>query len=383
AIHFLATGAVGEALELGSLGPDGYRPLPTLETGQIGYVVTGFKDLASCRVGDTVAKEGSEDIVPLPGYREVQPMVFAGLFPKEGNDYQHLRESMEKLKLNDAALTYEPEHAPSIGYGFRCGLLGLLHLEIVKERLRREYGMDVIVTVPSVAYHVSKTNGTNLVVKSPLELPEMSQIRVLEEPWMRVDIVVPKTSIGPVMTLAQERRGIYQTTEYLSENRAILHYELPLATILVDFYDQLKSASSGYASFNYEFFTYRPADLVRLDLLVAEEPVDALSVLVYREEAERVGRRMLEALKESIPKQWFVIKFQAAVGGKIVASDRLSALHKDVTAKLYGGDVTRKRKLLEKQKKGKARMAELGRGGVEIPSDAYLRVLRRASGASE
>ncbi|MBI4592392.1 elongation factor 4 [Candidatus Uhrbacteria bacterium] len=376
-IEMLATQATGEILETGSLGPSGYLSLEELETGQIGYVVTGLKDLLSCRVGDTMTRADAPASEPLSGYREVRPMVFAGVFPKEGGDYQRLRDAMEKLTLNDASLTYEPEHSPAIGYGFRCGLLGMLHLEIVKERLSREYGVDVIVTTPSVAYRVTTTGGGILTIKSPLQLPDLSHVEVIEEPWVKADIVTPKESIGAVMTLAQERRGIYLNTEYLSESRAIVHYEMPLATIIVDFYDKLKSVTSGYASFNYEFFDYRGADVVRLDILVAEEPVEALASLAYRDETERAGRQILESLKESIPKQWFVIKLQAAVGGKVVASERISALHKDVTAKLYGGDVTRKRKLLDKQKKGKAKMAELGKGSVDIPADAYLNVLKR------
>jgi len=283
------------------------------------------------------------------------------------------------LKLNDAALSYEPEHSPAMGYGFRCGLLGMLHLEIVKERLQREYGMEVLVTTPSVAYRLITNSGEETVIKSPLQLPDPTHIQSIKEPWVKADIVTPKESIGAIMTLAQERRGMYLNTEYLSDSRAILHYEIPLATVIVDFYDKLKSISSGYASFNYEFFAEREADVVRLDILVAEDMVDAFATLVYRDEAERVGRQMVETLKESIPKHWFVVKIQAAVGGKIVAADRISALRKDVTAKLYGGDVTRKRKLLDKQKKGKARMAEFGKGHVSIPTDAYLKVLKRDS----
>ncbi|HBP00153.1 MAG: Elongation factor 4 [Candidatus Uhrbacteria bacterium GW2011_GWF2_41_16] len=376
-IHMIATGSEGEILELGALGPGGYMPLSQLETGQIGYVVTGLKDLLSCRVGDTLTSAEHAATEPLSGYREVRPMVFAGIFPKEGNDYQRLREGMEKLKLNDAALSYEPEHSPAMGYGFRCGLLGMLHLEIVKERLQREYGMEVLVTTPSVAYRLITNSGEETVIKSPLQLPDPTHIQSIKEPWVKADIVTPKESIGAIMTLAQERRGMYLNTEYLSDSRAILHYEIPLATVIVDFYDKLKSISSGYASFNYEFFAEREADVVRLDILVAEDMVDAFATLVYRDEAERVGRQMVETLKESIPKHWFVVKIQAAVGGKIVAADRISALRKDVTAKLYGGDVTRKRKLLEKQKKGKAKMAEYGKGSVDIPSDAYLNLLKR------
>jgi GTP-binding protein LepA len=378
-IAMMGTRAEGEALELGALKP-GYQPLKSLETGQIGYLVTGLKDIQACRVGDTITTLATDraTVQPLPGYHEVKPMVFAGIFPKEGSDFEHLREAMERLKLNDAALTYEPEHSPALGYGFRCGLLGMLHLEIVKERLQREFNLDLVVTTPSVAYRVYKTGGDAIVIKSPIELPDPSHIEKIEEPWVTVDIVTPTDFIGAVMQLNQERRGTYKNTEYLSENRAILHYDMPLSMVIVDYYDRLKSVTSGYASLNYELSDYRQADIVRLDILVAEEAVEAFASLVYRDEAERVGRRIVEALKESIPKQWFVVKLQAAVGGKIVAADRISAMRKDVTAKLYGGDVTRKRKLLEKQKKGKAKMAEIGAGKVDIPTDAYLNVLKRS-----
>ncbi|MFH1253709.1 MAG: translation elongation factor 4 [Candidatus Uhrbacteria bacterium] len=371
------TEAESEILEVGSLGPRGYSSLPELETGQIGYVVTGLKELSSCRVGDTMTSAKNPTQEPLVGYKEVRPMVFAGIFPKEGDDFQRLREAMEKLKLNDASLTFDPEHSPAIGFGFRCGLLGLLHLEIVKERLSREYNIEVIVTTPSVAYQITKNDLSRIIIKSPLELPDPTVVRMIEEPWVKVDVVTPKDFIGAVMSLAQEKRGFYRTTEFLSESRAILHYDLPLASILVDFYDRLKSVTAGYASLNYELADYREADVVRLDIYVAEEREDAFTSLVYRDDAERVGRSIIETLKNSIPKQWFVVKLQAMVGGKILASDRISAFRKDVMAKMSGGDVTRKRKLLEKQKKGKAKMAAIGRGSVEIPSDAYLKVFKR------
>ncbi len=375
ALQMLQTLTHSEILELGALTP-GYHPLSELETGQIGYIVTGFKDIAACRVGDTMGSVG-EAPLPLPGYREVKPMVYAGIFCKEGSAYSQLREAMEKLKLNDAALVFEPEHSPAMGYGFRVGLLGMLHLEIVTERLKREFNLDLMVTTPSVVYRVTRHSHETFFIKSPLELPDASHIDGVEEPWVNVDIITPKEFIGAVMQLSQERLGIYKTTDYLSDDRVILHYELPLSAVIVDFYDALKSVSSGYASMNYELVGYRPADVVRLNILVAEEPVDAFATLVYRNEAERVGRRVVEKLKGAIPKQMFEIKLQAAVGGKIVASERISALRKDVTAKLYGGDVTRKRKLLEKQKKGKKKMMAMGAGSVEIPTEAYLTVLKR------
>lgn len=376
-VRLMATKAESQLIELGALRPGRFEALAELETGQIGYVVTGLKDIQACRVGDTITSSANPAEEPLPGYRIVKPMVFAGVFPKEGNEFERLREGMERLKLNDASLTYEPEHSPALGYGFRCGLLGMLHLEIVKERLHRESKLELVVTVPSVAYKVNKTGGAGFFIKSPLELPDPSHIDSIEEPWAKVDIVTPTEYVGNVMQLVQDRRGTYKDTEYLSGKQAILHYEMPLAMVIVDFYDKLKSVTAGYASLNYELIDFRPADVVKLDILVAEEPVDAFASLVYRDEAERVGRRIVSTLKESIPKQWFVVKLQAAIGGKIVASERLSAMSKDVTAKLYGGDVTRKNKLLDKQKKGKAKMAQMGRGSVDIPTDAYLNVLKR------
>jgi len=272
---------------------------------------------------------------------------------------------------------YEPEHSPALGYGFRVGMLGMLHLEILKERLEREFNLGLVVTVPSVAYKVYKRNKEESVIKSPLELPDSSHLDRIEEPWVSADIVTPTEYVGAVMQLVQERRGMYKNTEYLSENRAILHYEMPLSMIIVDFYDKLKSVTAGYASLNYDLLDYRDADVVKMDILVAEEPVEAFATLVYRNEAERSGRRIVKTLKDSIPRENFVIKLQAAIGGKVIASEQISAVRKDVTGSLYGGDVTRKRKLLEKQKRGKARMQEMGRGRVQIPPNAYLKVLKR------
>lgn len=378
-VKMIATHAELDLLEVGAVTPNGLIVSDVLECGQIGYVVTGLKEISGCRVGDTITATALPPTAlrPLPGYKEVKPMVYAGVFPQEGDDFHKLREAMERLKLNDSALQYEPEHSPAIGYGFRCGLLGMLHLEILKERLEREFGITLVVTVPSVAYELSLRNGETQVIKSPLELPDPSRIEQIKEPWVKLDLVSPSEYIGSIMQLLQERRGQYQTTEYLAGSRAILHYEIPLSMVIVDFYDKLKSVTAGYASMNYEVIGYRVADVVRMDMLVAEEPVDAFATLVYRDEAEKTGRRMATILKDSIPKQNFVIKIQAAVGGTIVASERISAMRKDVTAGLYGGDVTRKRKLLEKQKKGKAKMAALGKGKVSIPTEAYLKVLKR------
>ena len=334
-------------------------------------------------------------VEPLEGYKEVKPMVFAGIFPKVGDEYSQLREAMAKLKLNDGALSYEPEKSTALGFGFRCGFLGLLHLEIVEERLRREHKIEVITTVPSVAYRLIRTSGEIVTIKGAQELPDQNYIEKIEEPWVKIDVVVPKKYIGGGMQLVQEKRGVYVNMEYLmptglspneaqglalssdDDVRVILHYELPLASILVDFYDKLKSVSSGYASLNYELFAYREADVVRLDILVADDPVEALATVVYKDSAQESGRKIVEALKKTLPRQQFEIKIQAALGGKIIASERISPLRKDVTAKLYGGDVTRKMKLLEKQKKGKKKMAAMGHGAVDIPPEAYLAVLKR------
>jgi len=375
-MQFMATGAEVEILEVGAVTPNGRVEKDELETGQIGYVVTGLKTIGHCRVGDTITHVGAH-VEALPGYKEVKPMVFAGVFPEEGDQFSRLREAMERLKLNDSALVYEPEHSPALGYGFRVGMLGMLHLEILKERLEREFNLGLVVTVPSVAYKVYKRNKEESVIKSPLELPDSSHLDRVEEPWVSADIVTPTEYVGAVMQLVQERRGMYKNTEYLSENRAILHYEMPLSMIIVDFYDKLKSVTAGYASLNYDLLDYRDADVVKMDILVAEEPVEAFATLVYRNEAERSGRRIVKTLKDSIPRENFVIKLQAAIGGKVIASEQISAVRKDVTGSLYGGDVTRKRKLLEKQKRGKARMQEMGRGRVQIPPNAYLKVLKR------
>ncbi|MBI4811874.1 elongation factor 4 [Candidatus Falkowbacteria bacterium] len=384
-IALMATGAESLALDVGIFKPD-YFSTGGLKTGEIGYIVTGFKDVSECRVGDTVTntipltlfvKGASSEVKPLKGYKEVKPMVFAGIFPKEGNEFQALREAIAKLKLNDAALFYEPEQSEALGYGFRCGFLGLLHLEIFQERLKREYNIELIVTVPSVAYRVRKKNGEEFIVRTPQKLPDPSEIEKTEEPWVTLNIISPKDYMGGIMNLAQGKRGVYKNTEYIGENRVILHYEIPMATILTDFYDKIKSVSSGYASINYEYLDYRPADVARMDILVAEEPVEALAVIVYRDEAFRRGKEIVETLKETLPKQMFVLKLQAAIGGQIIAAERLSAMRKDVTAKLYGGDVSRKRKLLEKQKKGKKKMLAAGKGSVEIPSDTFVKLLKK------
>jgi GTP-binding protein LepA len=375
AVRFLGAKSAGELTEVGSFAPQ-LKPAEALEAGEIGYFVTGMKDVANVRVGDTVALAGSA-AQPLPGYREVRPMVFAGLYCKEGDDFPQLKTALEKLALSDAALQFEPENSPALGFGFRAGFLGLLHLEIVQERLRREYDLDLIVTVPSVAYEVKKTNGTALVVHTPAELPDPSEIAEVQEPWMTVDVVTPKQYVGPLMQFLERRRGEYTTTEYLEGERAILKYTLPLASLLLDFYDTLKSVSSGYASLNYDVAGYRPADVVRLDILAANEVVEPLASIVYRDEAYAVARGVVDRLKKLLPRQMFEVKIQGALGGRIIASASIPAMRKDVTAKLYGGDVTRKRKLLEKQKKGKKRMKSMGK--LDIPQDAFLAILKRSS----
>ena len=383
-IRLLSMKVESEVLDCGIFRPD-YFSTNELRPGEIGYIITGFKTVGDCRVGDTLtANRGvnnHDKISALPGYKEVKPMVFAGIFPREGSDFKELREAMDKLKLNDAALMYEPERSDALGFGFRCGFLGLLHLEVFQERLRREYDLDLIVTVPSVAYKVLKNSGEEIIIRTPQRLPDPTHIDIIEEPWVKLDVITPKSYMGNVIKLAQDKRGIYKNTEYISaesdEARVILHYEIPMSAILTDFYDKIKSVSSGYASINYEYLDYRPADVVRMDILVAEEPIEALATIVYRDEAMREGREVVEILKNNLSRQMFAVKIQAALHGKIIASEKLSAMRKDVTAKLYGGDVTRKRKLLEKQKRGKKKMMAAGKGSVEIPPDTFVKILKR------
>ncbi|HPT08461.1 MAG TPA: translation elongation factor 4 [bacterium] len=379
-IKLIATRAESEVLDIGVFKPT-YLSTGSLLTGSIGYIVTGFKEVSECRVGDTITLMSNSQIEALSGYKEVKPMVFAGIFPREGSDLDDLRDAMDKLKLNDSALVYEPERSDALGFGFRCGFLGLLHLEIFQERLRREYNLDLIVTIPSVAYKVYKNNGEEIIIRTPQKLPEPTQISKIEEPWVSLDIISPKDYIGNIMKLAQEKRGVYKNTQFISsetdEQRVILHYEIPMSAILTDFYDKIKSISAGYASINYEYLDYRLADVVRMDILVAEEAVEALATIVYRDEAFRRGKEIVNVLKDSLHKQMFVLKIQAAVSGKVVAAERLSAMRKDVTAKLYGGDVSRKRKLLEKQKKGKKKMMAAGKGSVEIPPDTFVKILKK------
>jgi len=365
-----------EVLEVGYFTPF-LKKGSLLESGQIGYIVTGIKEVRNIKVGDTIIYLNSS-VPARPGYKEVKPMVFASLFPQFGDDYEKLRSAIEKLKLNDAALTFKPENSPALGFGFRCGFLGLLHLEIIQERLEREYNLEVISTVPSVAYKVFLKNGKEITIHNPEEWPDENQIKKVLEPYVKLDIITPQDYIGQVISLASRFRGRYINTEYFlsgNNNRAILHYEMPLASILTNFYDKLKSVSSGFASLNYEFSDYRETEIVKLDIIVAEEKIPALSCLVYKNEAYQQARSIVDKLKEVIPRQQFTVKIQGAIGGRIIAASHLKPLRKDVTAKLYGGDVSRKKKLLAKQKKGKKKLKAIGR--VEIPSRAYLEVLKR------
>ncbi len=377
-IHFIKTNTDAAPMDVGVSSPQ-FKVVPNLTAGSIGMIATGFKDLASCRVGDTIINQKTST-QPLAGYEEIKSMVFAGIFPAEGNDYGKLREGLERLVLSDSSLMYEPEHSDALGVGFRCGFLGMLHLEIVQERLRREHNLEIVVTVPSVAYEVTLRDGKTLTAKSPQSMPDPNIREIVQEPWVRLDIITTEDTLGGIMQFVQESKGTYINTEFLEgvggSKRVILHYDIPLAAILTDFYDNLKSISSGYASMNYDVIGYRDSDVVKLDILVAEEQVEALSQLVWREDAFKIGKTVVTKLKETLPRQQFVLKLQATIGGKVIAGERLSAMRKDVTAKLYGGDVTRKRKLLEKQKKGKKRMMATGK--VKIPPEAYLAVLKRS-----
>jgi GTP-binding protein LepA len=372
-IRFYSTGKRLEVIEVGTLRL-GLEPKEELVSGDVGYVIANVKVVADAKVGDTIVSGEDPSPRPLPGYRPVKPMVFSGLYPMEAESYESLKESLSRLQLNDASLTFEPETSLALGFGFRCGFLGLLHMEIVQERLTREYGVNLIATVPSVEYHVLKTNGDLVLVENPALMPPATQIESIEEPFVAAQIVVPTEYVGNIMKLAQERRGIFGEISYPSEGRAHLAYQLPLAEIVLDFYDKLKSLSRGYASLDYELAGYRSAELVKMDLLLNGEPVDALSVIVHREKAYEWGRDIALKLKELIPRQMFPIAVQAAIGGQVIARETISALRKNVLAKCYGGDITRKRKLLEKQREGKQRMKQIGT--VRIPQEAFLAVLR-------
>ena len=390
-VRFLASQAETELLDVGVLKPD-LTSTKDIKAGEVGYFVTGLKEIEMCRVGDTltVKKNGATD--PLMGYKDVKPMVYAGIFCEEGSDYKDLRDAINKLKLNDAALDYEPENSPVLGFGFRCGFLGLLHLEIFTERLRREYNLEIVITVPSVAYKVvqqpgtkistgikteQKIDSTTFIMKNPNEYPDPTLINYIEEPIMSLDVLCPKDYIGNVMTLVQDSRGQYLDTEYLGDDRVMLHYRIPLAMVIVDFYDKLKSVTSGFASMNYEIHEYVKADLVKMDIMIADKIEEAFASIVYRDSSFNTGKKIVKALKDTIPRQMFVIKLQAAIGSKIIAGERITALRKDVTAKLYGGDYSRRQKLLSKQKKGKKKMKEMGAGKVKIPQEAFIAVMKK------
>jgi len=378
-VNFLSTGKEIEVLEVGYFKPK-YQAAESLLPGEVGYIVTGLRNVRESRVGDTIWHAGSTGIVveqakPLEGYKVVKPFVFAGIFCTDSDEYPLLRESLEKLQLNDAALTFEPEHSGALGHGFRCGFLGLLHMDIVQERLEREYNLDLIATAPSVSYIVVNTQRNETMISSPTDLPDPSTIEEIREPWVKVEILTPSESMGAIMTLCSDKRGISKNSQFIDEKRVILTFEMPLASIVVDFYDSLKSISSGYASMNYEHLDYRAGDLVKLDILVAGEKVDALSLIVHRDNAFYVGGDLVKKLKEIIPKHQFVIALQAAIGGKIIARETIAAFRKDVTGYLYGGDVSRKKKLLEKQKRGKKRMKMMGK--VEMPQEAFLAILKK------
>lgn len=372
-IEMMATGASGLALEVGSLSPS-MKPSDSLQTGEIGYIVTNLRTTREARVGDTVTVKRSHATEPLPGYKLVKPFVYAGFFPVSNDDYQDLKDAIEKLSMSDSALQFEPENSPVLGFGVRIGFLGLLHLDIIRERLEREYDLDLVVTNPSTDYQVSLSNGEELDIKSASNLPDVSKITEIREPWIKGEIVVPQEYIGPVIQLIVSKRGRQSNLSYIDE-RALISFEAPLANLLTDFYDQLKSITSGYGSFNYELDTYRAEDLVRVDFYVSGEMVDALSVMAHRSESQSLGREMVKKLKEVIPRQSFQVSLQAGIGGKFIAREDISAYRKDVTGYLYGGDVSRKKKLLAKQAKGKKRMKRFGK--VDIPSEAFMVMLKR------
>jgi GTP-binding protein LepA len=370
---FMQTGADHEAIEIGVR-----KPVPTpvreLGPGEVGYLIAGIKDVGDARSGETITTAVKGSTVPLPGYQDPKPMVFSGLFPIDGDDFENLREALGKLKLNDASISYSPESSGALGFGFRCGFLGLLHMEIVKERLEREFGLALIATAPSVEYRVTQTDGTETICSNPAELPPPQKIDFIEEPIFKVSIITPKEYTGSLMELCQTRRGEMKRMEYLSPERVELDYEIPLAEVVVDFFDQMKSRSQGYASLDYELTGYQRANLVKVDILLNALPADAFSTIVHRENAETYGRRMCEKLKELIPRQMFDVPIQAAIGGKVISRETVKAKRKDVLAKCYGGDITRKRKLLEKQKEGKKKMKSIGR--VEVPGDVFINALK-------
>ncbi len=373
-IRMMATGAEFDVVEIGCLGATSLVPCDELKAGEVGYIAASIKSIGDTRVGDTVTDADAPAAEPLPGYRKVNPMVFCGIYPADGAKYQDLREALEKLQLNDASLSFEPETSVALGFGFRCGFLGLLHMEIIQERLEREFNLDLVTTAPSVIYRITMTDGSVVMIDNPTNYPDPSLIQQAEEPIVRADIISPVEFVGNIMDLCTGRRGEFKNMQYLDATRVEMHYEIPLNEIIYDFFDALKSRTKGYASFDYSFLGYRPSKLVKLDILLNGEIVDALSFIVFEDRAYARGRKICEKLKENIPRQLFEVPIQAAIGGKIIARETVKALRKDVLAKCYGGDITRKKKLLEKQKEGKKRMRQLG--SVEVPQQAFMAVLK-------
>jgi GTP-binding protein LepA len=371
-LRMMSTDARFEPVEIGAFSPD-MRPVDSLMAGEVGYVATGFKTVRECRVGDTITTviNGAEQ--SLPGYQQVKPMVFAGIYPVNNDDYPELRDSLEKLQLNDASLVFEPETSQALNFGFRVGFLGLFHMEIVQERLEREYNLDILVTAPSVEYEIVGKDGSVRTIDSPAMMPDPNEIAEIREPWMKIQIYTPEEFIGPLMDMVIKKRGKFVTMEYLDKSRVVLHYRLPLSELIIDFYDRLKSITKGYASLDYQFDRYEAGNLVKLDVLVNGDPVDALAMIVHRDDAYHKGQKLVSRLKDLIPRQMFVVPIQAAIGSKVISRADVKAMRKDVLAKCYGGDVTRKRKLLEKQKKGKRRMKMIG--SVEVPQEAFMALL--------
>ena len=372
-LQLMATGAKVKPVEIGVFSPM-LTPTEELNIGEVGYIATGLKTVHDCRVGDTFTQAERPAAQPLPGYKKAKPMVFAGIYPVEGEDYADLKDALEKLQLNDASLVFEPETSQALNFGFRCGFLGMFHMEIVQERLEREYDLDIIITSPSVEYEVLKRDGSVIRIDSPADLPDEGEIQEIREPWMKIQIFTPTDYYGAVMDLVTKRRGVFVSQDYPTPQRVQLNFEIPLSEIIIDFFDQLKSRTKGYASLDYQFYEYRADDLVKLEVLVNQEPVDALAMIVHRDKAYRTGQALVSKLKKLIPRQLFAVPIQAAAGGRVISRANVKALRKDVLAKCYGGDVTRKKKLLEKQKRGKKRMKKVGR--VEIPQEAFLAVLR-------
>ncbi len=373
-IRMMASGREFDVTELGAFLPGGYSPQKQLSAGEVGYIAASIKDIADIHVGDTITGAERPAKTPLPGYKKAQPMVYCGIYTADGADYEDLRDALERLRLNDAALQFDPETSVALGYGFRCGFLGLLHMEIIQERLEREFDLDLVTTAPSVVYNVVKTDGERLTIDNPTNLPPVQEIDYMEEPFVAAQIITPQEYVGAIMELCQDKRGVFKDMKYIEGGRVLIHYTLPLNEVIYDFFDQLKSRTRGYASFDYELKEYEQSDLVRLDMLLNGDTCDALSIIVHRDRAYARGRSIAEKLKEAIPRQMFEIPIQAAIGGKVIARETVKALRKDVLAKCYGGDITRKKKLLEKQKEGKKRMRQVG--SVEVPSEAFMAVLK-------